>query len=409
MITREQATALDRADPLGPFRDRFVIDDASLIYLDGNSLGRLPKAAAVRAQEAIAGEWGIGLVRSWQSDWMSRPSELASVLAPLLGAGHDEVLITDQTSINLYKLATAALDARAPRMTVLTDAGNFPSDLYVLSGVAERAGGSLRLVESPELFEASLDDSVGLLSASHVDFKSGALLDMAAITRFAHEAGALVLWDLSHSVGAVPIDLNGAGVDLAIGCTYKYLNGGPGSPAFLYVARHLQEQLTQPIHGWWGRKDMFGFDLDYQPAEGIDRFAVGTMPMLSLIAAEAGIALTVEAGIDAIREKGMALTSLIVDLFDEVPEEFGFTLASPREPAARGNHIGLRHPDGYRIAQALIEREVVPDFRAPDIIRLGAAPLYTRFVDVWDAFARLGDIMESDAHSAFTDERSGVT
>jgi len=415
MITRDQAISLDQDDPLAGFRERFVLTDPDLIYLDGNSLGRLPKATIDEVQATMVEEWGEGLVGSWRSKWMSYPYEIGARLASLLGADPDEVLMTDQTSLNLYKLAAAALGHQGPRKTVLTDSGNFPSDIYVLSGVAAQAGGSLRIVDSdeaapsPESIASAIDDQVGLVSLSHVNFKSGALLDMASITRLAHAAGALTLWDLSHSVGAVPIDLHGTGADLAVGCTYKYLNGGPGAPAFLYVARHLQETLTQPIHGWWGQENMFGFDLNYRPAAGMARFAVGTMPILSLIGARVGIEISAEAGIGAIRTKGKALTSFIVDLFDELPEELGFTLGSPRHAGERGSHVSLRHSDGYRIAQAMIDRGVVPDFRAPDVIRLGAAPLYTRFVDVWDAFARLGDIMQSGGHLQYSDVPSGVT
>jgi kynureninase len=346
---------------------------------------------------------------------MRRPVEMAARLAPLIGADPDEVLLTDQTSLNLYKLAVAALDHQAPRSTVLTDSGNFPSDIYVLAGVAAGAGGAVRMVgadpvaPSTKAIEAALDAQVGLVSLSHVNFKSGALLDMGSITRAAHGAGALTLWDLSHSVGAVPIDVHGTGADLAVGCTYKYLNGGPGAPAFLYVARHLQERLTQPIHGWWGHRDMFGFGLEYRPAAGIARFAVGTIPILSLVGAGSGIELTAEAGIAAIRKKGVALTSLMVDLFDALPAEFGFALGSPRDAGLRGSHVSLRHEDGYRISQALIDRGVVPDFRAPDVIRLGAAPLYTRFVDVWDAFDRLGGVMRDGAHLALSPQRAIVT
>ena len=415
MITRDQAIELDRDDGLAEFRDRFVITDPDLIYLDGNSLGRLPKATIDRVQATMTDEWGDGLVRSWQRGWMSEPAAVGARLAPLIGAGQDEVLLTDQTSLNLYKLASAALAHQSPRSTVLTDSGNFPSDIYVLSGVAAQAGGSLRMVgadpvaPSTTAVEAALDEQVGLVSLSHVNFKSGALLDMGVITAAAHATGALVLWDLSHSVGAVPIDLRAAGVDLAVGCTYKYLNGGPGSPAFLYVARHLQDELIQPIHGWWSQQDMFGFGLEYQPAPGMDRFATGTMPILSLAGAGVGIDLTAEAGISPIRAKSIALTSLMIDLFDELPAESGFSLGSPRNSGQRGSHVSLRHPDGYRIAQALIAGNVIPDFRAPDVVRLGAAPLYTRFVDVWDAFARLRDIMGANRHLEFTDERRGVT
>ena len=415
MITRQHAAALDDADHLAPFRDRFLIADSNLLYLDGNSLGRLPKATVAEVQRVLMEEWGEGLVRSWRGNWIDEPARIGASLAPLIGAELDEVLITDQTSLNVYKLAAAALNAQAPRSTVLTDSGNFPSDIYVLAGVAEAAGGSIRMVgadpiaPSTSAVEAALDEQVALVSLSHVNFKSGALLDMASISRAAHEVEALTLWDLSHSVGAVPIDLRGAGVDLAVGCTYKYLNGGPGAPAFVYVARHLQEELTQPIHGWWGQEDMFGFGLNYRPAPGIERFAVGTAPILSMIGTRVGIAISAEAGMEAIRAKGIALTSLVVDLFDELPVGYGFVLGSPRDPLQRGNHVSLRHPEGYRIAQALIADGVVPDFRAPDVLRLGAAPLYTRFVDVWDAFERLRRIMDDSTYLQFPPERSGVT
>lgn len=346
---------------------------------------------------------------------MAQPAEIGARLAPLIGAHPDEVLMTDQTSLNLYKLAVAGLAFQAPRSTVLTDSGNFPSDIYVLNGVAQQAGGSVRMVgadpvaPSTSAIAAALDEQVGLVSLSHVNFKSGALLDMASITRVAHDAGALVLWDLSHSVGVVPVDLHGSGADLAVGCTYKYLNGGPGAPAFLFVARELQEKLAQPIQGWWGQENMFGFDLDYRPAAGMARFATGTMPILSLIGADVGVDISVEAGIDAIRTKSRALTALMVELFDELPVEYGFSLGSPRAAEQRGGHVSLRHQDGFRIAQALIDRGVVPDFRAPDVIRLGAAPLYIGFVEVWNAFARLRDIMDTGGHLDFPAEPSGVT
>ncbi len=415
MFTRQQAAALDEADSLAGFRERFVHTDPELIYLDGNSLGRLPRETIDRIQAATVEEWGGGLVGSWRTTWMSRPAEIAAELAPLIGADPDEVLLTDQTSVNLYKLAVAALTYQVPRSTVLTDSGNFPSDVYVLSGVAARAGGSVRMVDvdpvapSTKAIEAALDAQVGLVSLSHVNFKSGALLDMRSINRAAQSAAALTLWDLSHSVGAVPVDLHGTGADLAVGCTYKYLNGGPGAPAFLYVRRGLQHDLTQPIQGWWGQDRMFDFRLEYRPAAGIARFATGTIPILSLTGAGTGIGITAEAGISAIRTKGVALTSMIVDLFDAHLLEFGFALGSPRDAELRGSHVSLRHPDGYRIAQAMIDDGVVPDFRAPDVVRLGAAPLYTRFVDVWDAIDRLRDIMESGRFRDYSDQRSGVT
>ena len=415
VITRDDVLELDRADPLRGFRSRFVINDPEVVYLNGNSLGRLPLAAVEGVQRTVVEEWGAGLVGSWRSRWMDEPAAVAAALAPLIGARPDEVLVCDQTSINLYKLAAAALRAQSPRSTILTDSGNFPSNIYVLSGVASDAGGSLRMVgadpvaPSTSAIEASIDGQVGLVSLSLVNFKSGALLDMASITRSAHDAGALTLWDLSHGVGAVPIDLRSAKVELAVGCTYKYLNGGPGAPAFLYVARSLQEELTQPIQGWWGHDDMFGFGLSYRPADGIGRFAVGTVPVLSLTAARIGVEVTAEAGMKAIRKKGMALTSLIVDLIDELPADYGFELGSPRTAAQRGCHVSLRHPEAYRITQALNELKVVADFRAPDVIRLAASPLYTRFVDVWDAFGRLLEVMDRETYQRFPADRSGVT
>jgi kynureninase len=415
VITRDEVLELDQADPLRGFRSRFVINDQELIYLDGNSLGRLPLATIEAVRTAVIEEWGEGLVGSWRSRWMAAPAAIAAKLAPLIGARPDEVLVGDQTSINLYKLASAALRAQAPRSTILTDSGNFPSDIYVLSGVASDAGGSLRMVgadpvaPSTSSIEASIDGQVGLVSLSLVNFRSGALLDMASITRASHNAGALTLWDLSHAAGALPVDLRAAKVDLAVGCTYKYLNGGPGAPAFLYVSRSLQDDLIQPIHGWWGHEDVFGFDLSYRPATGITRFAVGTVPVLSLVGTRIGIEITAEAGTKAIRKKGKALTSLMVDLFDELPAEYGFELGSPRTAELRGSHVSLRHDDGYRITRALIDRKVVPDFRAPDVIRFGAAPLYTRFVDVWDGFARLRAVMEDGSYRRLPAERSGAT
>lgn len=415
MITRDEARTLDSTDPLRRFRSRFVINDAELVYLDGNSLGRLPLAAIEHVQAAVVDEWGDGLVGSWRTGWIDRPGRMAAAIAPLIGARPDEVLVADQTSINLYKLAAAALQHQAPRSIILTDTGNFPSDVYVLSGVAAEAGGSVRMVgadplsSSTSAIEASIDEQVGLVSLSLVNFRSGSLLDLKSITHTAHDVGALTLWDLSHAVGAVPVDLRGADVDLAVGCTYKYLNGGPGAPAFLYVSRRLQESLTQPIQGWWGHADMFGFDLSYRPAAGVDRFAVGTAPILSLTAALVGVEVTAEAGIKAIRKKSKALTSFLVDLFDELPDDLGFELGSPRDAEKRGGHVSLRHPDGYQISQALIDRNVIVDFRAPDVIRFGASPLYTRFVDVWDAIDRLRTVMAEQAYRRFPRQRSGVT
>ncbi len=414
MINRDRADELDQADPLREFAGRFVNTDPNVVYLDGNSLGRQPQAAGMMVTEAMK-RWGEEVVGVWH-DWIDLPRQIGDRLAPLVGGEPGSVMVVDQTSVNLYKLAAAALTARPGRADILTHIGNFPSDLYVLSSVASANAGSLSVVDhasipgiTAESVSRALDDGVGLVSLSHVDFKSGALADLPTITGLAHEAGALVLWDLSHSVGVVPIDLQKAQVDLAIGCTYKYLNGGPGAPAFLYVSPGLLTELVQPIQGWFGHEDMFAFDPIYRPAADIRRFGVGTPPILSLIAAGVGIDLTAEAGIAAIREKSVALTSLLVELFDGHLASRGFELASPRDPTQRGGHVSVTHPDAYRISRAMIQQKVIPDFRAPNVIRLGLAPLYTSFREVVEAVERLIVLVDEGAHTLIDAERSGVT
>lgn len=410
MLTLEAARALDRSDPLGQFREHFVIADDGVIYLDGNSLGRLPRRAVADLLRTIEDEWGVGLVRSWDA-WMSRLRETGDRLAPLVGADGGEVLITDQTSVDLFKLAHAGLSA-ARRPDIVTDEGNFPSDRYVLSAVAEAAGGRLRTVAADppaDVIATELDDRVGLVSLSHVAYRSGALLDMRGITAAAHDRGALTLWDLSHSAGVLPIPLHEAGVDLAVGCTYKYLNGGPGAPAFLYVAAELHETLTQPIHGWFGHTDMFGFQPDYQPAASIARFATGTPPILSLVGTRAGIEITRAAGIARIREKSTAMTASFVELADSVLAGRGFELTTPRPPERRGSHIALTHPEAWRISQALRERGVIVDFRDPDVVRYGFAPLYNRFEEIARCVALTCEVVDDGAFSRYPARRRGVT
>ena len=403
---RESAEQLDAADPLRGFRARFVHGDPGRIYVDGNSLGRLPKATV----ETLSGridEWGSWLVGGWR-DWIDLPGRVGDLLAEtVLGAGPGEVLVSDSTTVNLYKLAAAALDARPGRRAVVTDRDNFPTDRYVLEGLCAMRGLELRLlacdpVDGPagaDVADACGGREVALVSLSHVAYRSGALADMLAITDAAHAAGALVLWDLSHSAGSVPVRLTETGVDLAVGCTYKYLNAGPGAPAFLYVRSELQSAMRSPIWGWFGQREQFAMGAKYDPEPSIARFLAGTPPILDLTAIEVGVRLVGEAGIGAIRAKSIALTELAVELHDAWLAPLGFELGTPREPARRGAHVALRHQEAWRICRALIERaNVVPDFRGPDSIRLGFPPLYTRFVDVRDAFERLRTLAAAEEY-----------
>jgi len=391
-VERSYAEALDAADPLAHFRERFVLEDGDRIYVDGNSLGRLPRETA-KLLAARVEEWGRRLVTAWP-DWIDLPLEVGDVLAPLVGARPGEVLVADSTTVNLYKLAHAALDDREG--AIAGRAGDFPTDRYVLQGLAAQHGRELRLVDD---VRSALAPPVALVCLSHVDYRTGGLEDMAAVTAAAHEAGALALWDLSHSAGAVPVALDAAGADLAVGCTYKYLNAGPGAPAFLYVRSELQERLRSPIWGWFAQRDQFAMGPEYDPVAGIGRFQAGTPSVLGLAAVEAGARLLAEAGIERLREKSVALTSLVVDLHDAWLSPLGFELGTPRQPDRRGAHISLRHSDAWRICRALIERaNVIPDFRGPDSVRYGLPPVYTRFVDAWDAVDRLRRLVEEGVH-----------
>ncbi len=419
-LSRERAFELDRDDPLAAFRSRFQISDPDLIYFDGNSLGRLPNAVVARSDEVVRREWGDSLIRGWNQGWWEAPRRLGEKIAPLLGAATGQVIVSDQTSLDLFKLAAAALEIRPGRSRIVTDALNFPSDLYVLQGLANLLGrhhevtriGSPDDEVTPDLaaLEASIDEQTALLTLSHVTFKSGYLYDMQAVNRLAHRTGALVLWDLSHSAGVVAIQLDASETDLAIGCTYKYLNGGPGAPAFLYVNRALQDQLRSPIWGWWGEAQPFAFELDYRPAPGVDRFLTGTAPILSMLALEESLAPLIEAGIPRLREKSKALTQLAIRLSDAYLVPLGFRLGSPRDPERRGSHVSLRHADAYRISRALVdEMNVIPDFREPDNIRLGFAPLYTTFVEVWDGIDRIRDTVQEERFRKYPQRRLTVT
>jgi kynureninase len=412
------AQELDTRDELAPLRAAFVTPDPDLIYLDGNSLGRLPRRAVERLRQAVDCEWGHHLIQSWNANWFEAPSRAGAKIAAIVGADADQVIVSDSTTVNLFKLALAALKIQAGRPRIASDALNFPSDLYVLQGCAELLGQghSLHLVPSRDGIgvdcqdlSAALDEKTALLSLSHVTFKSGFLYDMQAVTQQAHEAGALVLWDLSHSVGVVPMQLDRWGVDLAVGCTYKYLNGGPGAPAFLYVRRDLLERVVSPIWGWFGQQAPFAFDLGYVPAAGIQRFLVGTPPILSLLAMESALDLTLQAGLDRIRRKSVLLSAYCVYLFDELLAPLGFSLGSPRDPGLRGSHVSICHPDGYRINRALIAKNVLADFREPDNIRIGMAPLYTSFADVWGAVNRLRETVEEGHYLRESAARQPVT
>ncbi len=408
------AVAADEADPLSEYHDRFVRTDPDLIYLDGNALGRLPTAPVEHLNHVVTEEWGNDLIASWGNRWWELGRATGDLIAPLIGAAPDSVVVADSTSVGLFKLAWGGLAAQPGRNEIITDDLNFPTDLYILGAAGRAAGdGLLTIVPSRDGIAAPEDDIIAaigrdtaLVSLSHVSFKSGYLYDMARVTRAAHEAGALVLWDLSHSVGVVPIDLGQ--VDMAVGCTYKYLNGGPGSPAFIYVNPALE--IDNPLHGWWGHDAPFSFELDYVPADSIARFQTGTMPILSLSAIAPAVALVEEAGIAAIRDKSIALTEYLIDLVDQVLVPLDFTVASPRKAEQRGSHVSLRHPDAWRITQAMAEvARVIPDFREPDNIRLGLSPLYTEFVDLHTAVHRTARLMETEQLDRFSSERRTVT
>jgi kynureninase len=367
-----------------------------VIYLDGNSLGPLPKATPARVSQVMEQEWGQALIRSWTDHgWIDLPFRLGNKIARLIGAAPDTVVVADSTSVNLFKLLAAALDRQQDRSVILTEEGNFPTDLYIAQGLAAllRRGHELRAVPASSLITA-LDRDVAVLMLTQVNYRSGAMHDMAALTGAAHAAGALVLWDLSHSAGAVPLQLDADDVDLAVGCGYKYLNGGPGAPAFLHVAQRLQDDLRLPLTGWLGHAEPFAFESTYRPAGGIARTVVGTPPILSLAALEVGIDLALQAPMAAVRAKSLALTQLFIALMQGAS---GFRLLTPTERAARGSQVSFAHPHAYQIMQALIERGVIGDFRAPDVLRFGLAPLYVRFVDVWDAVATLRDVMRTEA------------
>ncbi len=415
-LSRQDFEDLDAADVLAGFRDRFVVPDG-VIYLDGNSLGAMPKAVPGRVAAMLEAEWGKHLICGWLKDgWMTKPLDLGDRLAALVGAAPGEIAVVDTTSVNLFKLLSAALRMRPDRRIILSNAENFPTDLYMAQGLIDQLGGhhELRLVGESEILEA-IDDSTAVVMLTETNFKTGAVFDMAEVTRVAHAAGALTLWDLAHSAGAFPVDLNGCGADFAVGCSYKYLNAGPGGPAWLYVASRHQSAAQQPLTGWLGHERPFDFDLDYRPADGIRRHVCSSPGVLGLVAFEAALDVMLAADPAALREKSVALGDLFIRLVEQQCGDAGFRLISPREaglapPWRRGSQVSFAHPQGYAIVQALIARGVIGDFRDPDVMRFGFAPLYQRYADIWDAVEHLRAVLDAGEHlSEAYRERAAVT
>ncbi|HRQ41906.1 MAG TPA: kynureninase [Chloroflexota bacterium] len=413
------AQEMDAQDELAAFRHHFVIDEPHLIYLDGNSLGRQPQASITLLQEMVSEQWGRRLIRGWNEGWMALQERIGGKIARLLGADPDEVIVADSTSVNLFKLALAAVQAQPDRHKIITDDLNFPSDLYILQGVAQLVGRPLtiQVIPSPDgihgptaaLAEA-IDEDTALVTLSHTVFKSAYTYDLTAVTQLAHQSGALILWDMSHSAGSVLIDLHQANADLAVGCTYKYLNGGPGSPAFLYVRRDLQTRLGNPITGWMGQQHMFDFALTYQRDPGLRHFLTGTPPVLSIAAIEPGIDLLLAAGMERLRAKSVQQTEYLIYLYEQWLRPLGFRLNSPRQAHWRGSHISLGHDEGWRIDQALIhDMQVIPDFRHPDNIRLGIAPLYTTYQDIYEAMRRLRLVVTERLYEKYEAAATAVT
>jgi len=388
----ERAREFDAADPLAPYRDRFVLPE-EVIYLDGNSLGMLPKATPARLAEVVGREWGHDLIRSWNSaDWISMPQRVGGKIAPLIGAQPHQVIACDSVSVNLFKLISAALAMRPERKVILSEPGNFPTDLYMIEGLEKQGLAERRLAPRERIAEA-LDDSVALLMLTHAHYKTGEFFDMAALTRAAHEAGALVLWDLSHSGGALPLGLDACQADFAVGCGYKYFNGGPGAPAYAYVAERHLAATRQPLTGWFGHRAPFAFSDDYEAAPGIEKLLCGTPPILGLAALEVGVDLIAEIGVERLYAKSQALS----EFFRECLSERGLELelVSPTDPAKRGSQLSFRHPEAYALSQALIARGVIGDFRDPDILRFGFAPAYLRFADMAEAARHLAEVFAS--------------
>jgi kynureninase len=412
--SRADCAALDAQDPLGVLRDRFELPEG-VIYLDGNSLGARPRAALARAHEVVAMEWGQDLIKSWnKAGWFEMPKRLGDRLAPIIGARPGEVAVTDTTSLNLFKALAAALEIQrrqAPeRKVIVTERSNFPTDIYMADGLARwlDRGYSIRLVDDVDGLAAAVDADCAVLMLTHVNYRTGWQHDMAALTRHAHEAGALALWDLAHSAGAVPLDLHGAEADFAVGCTYKYLNGGPGAPAFIWVPEKHQAAFSHPLTGWWSHAAPFAMSHGFTAADGIGRALCGTQPITSLALVECGLEIFEETDMEAIRAKSLALTDLFIALVEARCASHPLALVTPREHARRGSQVSFTHPHGYAVMQSLIERGVIGDYREPEIMRFGFTPLYTSYANVWDAVEILRDILDNERYDANA-ARSAVT
>ncbi len=413
----------DKSDQLASFRNRFFHNEENIIYLDGNSLGRMPRKAVKTVSNMMQEQWGERLIRSWNEHWMGLPGRIAGKLADLLGAGQDEIMVGDSTSLNLYKLVFAALKLQKGRKRIVSDSLNFPTDLYILQGLIgeQFTGHSLEILESRDGISVSgdqiaekLDEDTALLTLSHVAYKSGSLYEMEEINKLAHEKGVIVIWDLSHSAGAVPVQLNKSGSDMAVGCTYKYLNGGPGAPAYLFVKKELHNKLSTPVWGWFGHEKPFDFSCNYTPADSVNRFAAGTPHILSMAPVEAGVDIILEAGMENLRKKSVSQTEFLIDMIREFLMPVGFELGSSKYPELRGSHVSVMHHEGYRINKAMIDPpgkclRVIPDFRPPGIIRLGIAPLYISFEDIYHSVRRMETIVNDREYDRFSKEISGVT
>lgn len=403
MLTRNTCIERDQQDPLAGVKQQFELPEG-VIYLDGNSLGVLPKAAKARSKEVIEEEWGKGLVSSWnKAEWFEMPINLGNKLSKLIGAKENEVVVTDTTSLNVFKALAAAIkiqQEKSPtRKVIVSEREMFPTDLYMIQGLIEliQNGYELRLIDETLRLEDAINDDVAVLLLSHVNYRTGYLHDIAKTTALAHEHDVLTIWDLCHSAGAVPIDVHTGKADFVVGCTYKYLNGGPGSPAFIWVSPEYRNVFKQPLSGWWGHEKPFDMAVDYTPAHGVRRYLCGTQPIVSMALLECGLDVALSVEMEAVRHKSLALTDLFIELVETRCAGFGLELITPREHDIRGSHVSFTHPEGYAIIQALIERGVIGDYREPEVMRFGITPLYLSFTDIWDAVEILLDILKTKA------------